>query len=387
LFLPSLGLESRYTEQRGTLDLGDVVNPVHGALNELTGGQRFPTDVEIVLPLRHDTRLRLTQTVIDASIVANHAVARHRYAAQVAARAGAARRLAAEVQAAYLDVASARSAARILESALERVREGERVAQRLVDAGHATPDGLYRARADRSEIAQQLDEARRSADAAVRTLNQLLGRPLSMPVTLLPDSVLMREIDLTEDEAVAAALSGREELTGLDAGARAADAGVRLATASLIPSLAVALDYGFQGRDVEFGASADYFVATVVARWNVFSGGHDLARREGARLEADRVRAERREAEERVRLDVLRAYEAAVVARAAIATAEDRLVAARRTFELVRRRYEEGVANHIELVDARATLTGAELNRALTLYRYAMRTVDLERAAALRAID
>jgi outer membrane protein len=73
-----------------------------------------------------------------------------------------------------------------------------------------------------------------------------------------------------------------------------------------------------------------------------------------------------------------------VVARDAIATAEARLAAARRSFELVRRRYEEGLASQVEFLDARTAFTSAELNRVATTYRYAIRYVDLERAAALR---
>ncbi|MGH7607881.1 MAG: hypothetical protein ACREME_11130 [Gemmatimonadales bacterium] len=53
----------------------------------------------------------------------------------------------------------------------------------------------------------------------------------------------------------------------------------------------------------------------------------------------------------------------------------------------MRRRYEEGAASQIEFLDARTQLTNAELNRTLTAHRYAMRYVDLERAAALRPID
>jgi outer membrane protein len=87
-----------------------------------------------------------------------------------------------------------------------------------------------------------------------------------------------------------------------------------------------------------------------------------------------------------VRLDVRQSYEAAVVARDAIATADDRLAAARRSFELVRRRYEEGLASQVELIDARTAYTNADLNRVITVYRYAIRYIDLERAAALREL-
>src|SRR3990170_4958819 len=58
-FLPSLTLDSRYSEQTGTLNLGNFVNPAYGALNQLTGTNQFPTDLDVTLPLAHESRLRL----------------------------------------------------------------------------------------------------------------------------------------------------------------------------------------------------------------------------------------------------------------------------------------------------------------------------------------
>ena len=75
------------------------------------------------------------------------------------------------------------------------------------------------------------------------------------------------------------------------------------------------------------------------------------------------------------------------MARAAITTAEARLAAAERSFALVRRRWEEGLASQVEFLDARTAYTSADLNRVLTVYRYATRYVDFERAAALRPLD
>jgi outer membrane protein TolC len=124
-----------------------------------------------------------------------------------------------------------------------------------------------------------------------------------------------------------------------------------------------------------------------VLSWNLFNGGQDVARRQGAQADAERLRVRRAELEDLVRLDVSRAYRAAVVARDAIVTADAGLAAARRSFELVRRRYEEGLANQVEFLDARTAFTNAELNRVITVYRYAARYVDFERAAALRDLD
>lgn len=383
-FFPVLSLDSRYSEQSGTLNLGDLVNPAYAALNQVTGTNRYPTDLDITFPMRHESRLRLVQPLFDASILAGHALARHARDGQQLERGAAARRLAAEAQSAFLEVGAARSSRRTWEATLALVTESERVAQRLVDAGHATPDQVLRARADLSDVEQRLDESRQMEDAATRALNRILRRSLDAPVNDLPDSLLRFELALSEEQAVASALARREELGRTDAGVRAADAGVRLASASFLPSVSLAADYGFQGSDLRFGGDNDFAVASVVLSWNLSIGGSDRARRSAARADAERLRLRRAEMEDLVRLDVRQAYDAAVVARDAIATAETRLAAARRSFELVGRRYEEGLATQVEFLDARTAYTGAELNRVATAYRYAIRYVDLERAAALR---
>jgi outer membrane protein TolC len=385
-FLPSLNLDSRYSELDGALNLGDFVNPAYAALNQLSGENRFPTDLDVTLPFRHESRLRVVQPVFDASILAGHSLARHTRDGQESQRNGAARRLAADAQKAYLDVGLARSAREVWSSTLVVVTEGERVAERLVGAGQATPDAVFRARADKSDVEQQLAEAIETEAAAARSFNQILRRPLDTPVEPLSDSLIRFELTLTEAQAVWSGLARREELAQATAGIRAAEAGIRLASASFLPSVNLAFDYGFQGPDLSFGSDDRFTAVSLVLSWNLFNGGRDAARRQSAQIEAERLRLSRTELEDRVRLDVRQAYAAAVVARSAIGTAEARLAAAGRSFQLIRRRYQEGLAPQVDLLDARSSFTNAELNRVQTVYRYAARYVDLERAAALRQL-
>jgi outer membrane protein TolC len=387
-WLPSIGLDARYSEQEGSLNLGDVVNPAYAALNEMLGAERFPTDVDITLPYRHETRFRLVQPVFDERIRSASARAREEYAAEEALRGVEARAVAADVQMAWYVAAAARDAVAILDSAWQVVNENERVAKRLIEAGRATPDVLHRARAERADVEQQVAEARERALGALRELNRILDRALDTPLDELTDASLVAALPLPTltDELVATALARREELAQATAGIGAAKAGVRLARASYIPSVALALDYGWQGRDVDFGSNRDFAVASVVLSW-ALSPGSDAARRRGAQLEARRAEVRRRELVSVLELEIRQAHEAAVVAREAIATAETRERSAERAFELVRRRYEEGLASHVEFVDARTAMTSAQLNRSIAAYRYGMHWVELERAAALRDLE
>ena len=386
-FLPSLTLDSRYSRQSGAVDIGSIINPAFAALNQLRGTNDFPTNLNLTFPLAHESRLRFTQPLFNETIRRNYALARQRYNGQELHARVAARRLAADVQLAYLQLAAARNAAAIYQSSLDLVTENERVAQKLVLAGTGTPDAVFRARAERSAVEQSLAEAREQVNAASRAVNQLLRRPLDNPVEVIPDSALVYDLSTTSVDAVAHALAVREELGELDAGARSYDAAAGIASASFLPTVAIAVDYGMQGQQVQFDRNHDLWMASVVVSWNLFNGGRDVATHSAARADADRMRALRDDAADRITLEVRQAYEATVVARAAIKTADDRVAAAQRTFDLVRRRYEEGVASQIEFLDARTQLTNAQLNRTLTAHRYAMRYVDLERAAALRTLD
>jgi len=384
--LPQLALEGSYRTGHQPLNLGDFVNPAYAALNGLLGEARFPTDLDLPLPLPYESRLRVTQPLFDPVGLAGHAAARHARDAQREALRVAARRVAAEAQLAYVRVAEARAARQVWEASLEVAREAERVAQRRVESGEATPEAVYRARADRMDIEQRLAEASEAEEAAARGFNLLLGRPIDAPVEVLPDSVLCFELHLTANQAVATALARREELAQADAAVRAAGAAVRLATANSLPRLAVALDYGFQGREVSFDSDDDFLITSLVVSWNPFSGGSERARRQGARADLRRFELQREELERRIRTEVLDTYEAAVTARGAMEVAEARVEAAQRSFDLARRRYQEGLAPLIEFLDARAALTNAELNRVRTVYRYAARYIELERAAALREL-
>ena len=386
LFLPTVTFDSRYSEMRGGMNLGDFINPAYGALNQIIGSDRFPTDVDARLPLAQETRLRIAQPLYQPNVAENHRLRRTLRDLQGHALSAATRQLAADVQTAYLDYARSVRVVELYRSTLPLLDENLRVAERLVARGTATPAAVLRARAERGETQQALAEAEVRSQAALRRFNHLLNRGLDTPVEVLPDSALAFAMTVDEDAAVRRALAGREELRQADAGIAAAESQARLAGNARLPTVAVAVDYGFQGSDYRLSADEDFAVASLLVQWNAFNGGQTGARRQQARITADQARAGRAQAEQQIELQVRTAYRSAEVARGAIATAEDRLAAARRTWELVQRRYQEGIAPQIELIDARTAYTSAGLNLILTRYDYSARWVQVERAAALREL-
>ncbi len=382
-FLPSATLNARHTNFSGSgVDFGAFINPVFATLNQLTGTNQFPTDVNVRLPLRQETTVRVAQPLFQPEILFGYRAASAARDAQDATLAAAVHAVAAEVRSAYLQHAKARRLAELRAATRALVEEQVRVLSRLLDAGRVTPDALSRARAELSEAVQLQAEAGRLADASAQSFNLMLARELTEPVLVEGDSLAFGPMP-TLEEAVAAGTGRRAELRAIGAAERAASAQRSAARGAFLPTLALAVDYGVQGNEYRFSSDADFTAVSFVATWNLFNGGRDAARAEQAGLEARRLALQGDEARRGVELQVRLAWQSAEVARQAIATAEDQRAAAARTHDLVRRRAEEGLASPLELSQARTQLTAAELNAVFTTYDYYLRRVELDRAAAL----
>lgn len=383
-FLPTATLNARYTNVSGrVVNLGELINPAFAALNQLIGAPQFPTDIDLRLPLRQETAVRVAQPIFQAEIYSGYRAASAARQVQAASYDAAERQLASEIRSGYVNHLKAmrlhelRTATRVL------LEEQVRVMSRLVEAGRATPDALSRARAELSEAQQRESEAVQLADASRQSFNLIVGRPITDAVDIMSAEALALDALPTLDDALRSALGGREELRALDAGRRAAEAQASVARGSYLPNLAVAVDYGVQGNEYRFRPDADFTLVSLVASWNVFNGGRDAARVQQAQLDAQRIALQGEDARRGVELQVRLAWQAAAVAKQAIETAAAQELAAERTYQLVSRRYEEGLASSLELSEARVQRTAAQLNAVFTTYDYYLRRIELDRAAAL----
>src|SRR6266498_3995115 len=76
----------------------DPDDPLGAIVAEVIGSNRFPTNLDVTIPFQYESRVRLTQPLFNASILANHSLARHTRDGQRLQHATAARSLAAQAQ-------------------------------------------------------------------------------------------------------------------------------------------------------------------------------------------------------------------------------------------------------------------------------------------------
>jgi outer membrane protein len=406
-YLPSLDFSARYSAADGgrTVDfpVGDLLNPVYATLNQLTGSARFAPvanqEIEFQRTREQDTKLSLTQPLYDPRISAARAAAQSQYESAAAGRAALAGRIERDMREAYYRWLQARAQIAIFNATLELATENHRVNDSLFRNGKITRDLVFRAEADQLEVEQSQLGARNSERLAQSYVNLLRNAPFdrALPETTVedPDIDHMRaglagrpaQPSLSLAPLQETAVRQRPELKQLDAVAAAAAAAERLARAAFKPRLAFALDAGTQGDTYGIGSDDRYVLASLVLRFNLFSGGADQAGVAGARAVEREAHASRTAEEQTIRFEVQRALQDLELAEASLGTAAKRVEAAAGAFRIAARKRDLGQINQAEFIDSRRTLTDAQLSLNVTRFSALSSLAELEYALGAGARD
>lgn len=393
-YLPTLGLEARYTRADGGREIefpvGTIFNPAFETLNELLAAQgeppRFGRLEDQTIPFlrerEQDTRVTLRQPLYAPAIPA--AVRAQRAALEGAefAREAVARRLKRDIAVAYLDWLGASNAVDIVGASLQLLAENLRVNESLHRNGKITEDQVLRARAELLAVEQQLREARDRVARSLSYLNFLLNRDLDAPLEPASIEGEIRRVAADLEALRAAALANRPELAQLERASTAAAERIRIERAALLPSLSLGVDAGAQGEEYEFGRGRNFATLSLLLEWSLFDGGGNRARVRAARAIERQSRTRQEELAQQIRLEVQQALDRLGTSVDSIATAEARAEAARAAFRIASRKRDEGVISQVEFIDARSSLTGAELNLNVTRFELLARQAELDYATA-----
>lgn len=390
-FLPTLDLQLRYSQADGgreiELPVGDLLNPVYSSLNALlaASGQPAPftpianQTFSFLRDREQDSVLRLSQPLYDARISAARRQASYGHDAARYGLETYRLQLERDVRQAFYRWLASREAIDILAVTLELAEENERVNDSLYRNGKVTRDLVLRAEADRLKIDQQLARARATESLALRYVNLLCNAPLtreleSADVTDADLPRLAARIPRPTGTAAAAlqyedtALQRRAELRQLEAGVAAAGESERIARAAFKPQLALAVDTGTQGSRWDYSDQDPYVMASVIVRFNLFSGGADRASVRAARARSAELEAGRALVEQQIRMQVHEALSELEVAEASLATASRRADAAAAAFAIVAKKRDLGQVSPADYLDAQRALTEARLNGNVTRY-------------------
>jgi outer membrane protein len=393
-FFPELSFEARYTRADGgrviDIPIGSALNPVYSTLNDMLVAQgqpaRFPQvgneSIQFLRTEEQDTRVLLRQPLYAPAIPAAVRAQRALLDASSFNRMAVARALRRDITVAYVDWLKARSSVEIVAASEALLQENLRVNESLFGNGKITEDLVLRAKAELLEVEQQKREVQNLATQAQSYFNFLLNRQLqtSIEPTSPPNNATGSEAAL--EQLWSMALERRPEISQVEQLRRASEEQTRIARKQKWPTLSLGVDAGTQGEDYRFGDGYNFGTASLIFSWRIFDGGGDTARVHQARAAEKQLVLRQEEIAQQIRLEVQQSYDRLTTARDSLATAAARAEAARAAFRIASRKRDEGVISQVEFIDARSTLTGAELNHNLTRFNVLARRAELEYATS-----
>jgi outer membrane protein TolC len=398
-FYPQAGVSSQYTLADGgrtqSIPVGDLLNGVYSTLNQLTGTNKFPQvanqSVQFLPNNFQDTKMEITLPILNTDLLYNKAVNSEIIHSRKADIDIYRRDLVRNIRQAYYQYLQTEKAVDVYSNALLNVQANLRVSEKFVENNMATKESVLRAQSQVSHVQSSLISAENDRRNAAAYVNFLLNRPLDTPV--LTDSALLTDDTTanpqpepsaarTASEDAATAIAGREEFTRLKSTQNILATNLRWNQNYLIPKLNAFYDVGFQGYGYHFNNSQFYQLAGINLSWNLFKAGDNKYKISQARIDIRSTDEQYRQLTDQLTLEqqtTVNNYASAVEALHALA---DEVTSARETYRLADKRYREGQALQIELIDSRTQMTDAEIR--LTLGRLAVlnRAADLERVEA-----
>jgi len=381
LYMPVASLGAQYTLAAGgrsiDLPVGDLLNPVYSALNGLTMSNQFPNIPNVkeqFLPNNfYDARLRVTQPVYQPEIKVLQEVRKVSLDMKDLEVKAYKRQLSREVMVAYFQWEAARQAIKIYKAGDTLVQESKRVTKSLIQNGAGLPSALNRVESQEAQLQASVIEAQAQINNAKNVLGFWIGQESFEPVSVpeLPELTQMQKME-------------REELAQIELGKKLQNLALEKENKFYLPKAGAQLDVGTQ--DFNFGFEP-YVLLGLNVEWNIFDVGKHKNRRSAIVAESRSLELQKEFATRQLDLQYQVAGENLNASIMQAQTYKNRIEANDRLYNDVLKKYKEGTANYIELLDAQTQVTQIRLQYNLARQNAWIKWADFVYASANYPID
>jgi outer membrane protein TolC len=215
------------------------------------------------------------------------------------------------------------------------------------------------------------------------SLARMTGLPPSADYDLTDDVPFSAAPVLSLDDALSQAFERRADLKAAKAQTRAAEHALAAARDERLPSLSVNGNYGAIGTNPSQARATYAAAATLnIALW---LGGRTEGDIKQAEASLAQRRAELEDLRGQVESDVRNAYLDLQAASSQVKVAQRNLQVTRETLDLTRQRFDAGVTDNVEVVQAQESLSSAELDVINSIFAHNVAKLSLARSIASAA--
>jgi outer membrane protein TolC len=250
-------------------------------------------------------------------------------------------------------------------------------------AGVAAGIDVLRAQVQLKTQQQTLLAQQNQFDKDKLALGRIIGLPPAQVFELADTAPFSPLSGITQEEAIHTALAGRPNYQSSTKRVEAAQRAVDAAKAQWYPTVNLSGYYGDAGPTI--GNSHGVFAITGALNFNIFDGGRIRADVEKARAALKQRSDELANQGAQIEVEVRDAFLDLQSAAQQVSVARDNLALANETLEQARDRFDSGVTDNIEVVQAQGAVAGANDNLISALYAHNLAKVALARAMGMTA--
>jgi len=237
---------------------------------------------------------------------------------------------------------------------------------------------VLRAQVERQSSEQRLTNAVNQFEKDKLTLARITGLAIDQEF-VLTDQLNDRPLTgITRQSATENAFRSRSDLASAEASVRAAKFSLRAEKGERLPTVSFQADYGAGGANIG-NFNQVYSIAGSVSV-PIFTGGRIRADIRQAQADLARREAEKADLEGRIAYDIRVAWLDLNASNSSVKVAGRNKVLGDRALEQSRDRYQNGVTNYLEVVQAQEAVVSASENYIQSLYSFDVAKISLLRA-------
>jgi outer membrane protein TolC len=325
-----------------------------------------------------DLRATLTQTVADMTALNNYRSSKEIVRANEFAAADARDLVVFAVVGAYLQATAAAARVESVRAQLETATALYRQNAEKRSVGLLAQTDVNRSQVQALTQQQRLISLRNDLAKQKINLARLVGLPAGDGYELSEEIPFSPAPAIASEEALRQALMKRADLKAAEAQMQAARFSRSAARAERLPSFSVSADYGAIGTRP--GQSNGTYTVVGTLRIPIWQGGRAAGDVEQSDAALTERRAESEDLRGKIEGDIRGAYLDLDAAASQVELAVKNVQVTKETLDLTRQRFDAGITDNLEVVQAQESLAGANLDYIDSVFAHNLAKLSLARA-------
>ena len=396
MFFPKISLNARYSIAEGgrTIDIpvGDMINPVYNNLNEINDfmysaglidkPEKYPNieneSINFLREHEHETKARLVQPIINNQIWYNNKIKKNQSDIEKENYNKYKNELISEVTNAYYKYIQTVELLKIIDESKKLVNENINFNKKLFKNNKVTYDNVLRAKTEFVKLEQKEIEYNKLNTTSKAYFNFLLNKNFKSEISI-SSNTLKKENEFKIENLIDSALKNRNELKILNLYKTINENNTKLNKTNALPNIYGVIDYGFQGENYNFDKNHDFYIASIVLKWDLFKGFENKNKIQESKINQKIIDYKFEETQKKINLEVLNLYYELKSAEKNLDLAKSEQDLSKENFKIVNKKYEIGSANLLEYYDAKTQYTNSQINYTIKKYDYLIKLSELKK--------